>query len=138
MTPIRSLLSLASRRLAATRCLRAIAWSLTGAGTLAFLLVLLERSSPAVALPWRAILIGLAATVAAVAAVWTRSTRPSEVELAVLVDERLDLKERISTALAVRERSDPFARAACEDAVRVASDRAVRERAGRAFPRDRG
>lgn len=134
MDPIRSLLSLASRRLAAGRLLSVAAWSCTGAATLVLLLVLLERSSPAVALPWTAILIALGAAVAAIAIAVARATRPSEVELAVLVDERLGLKERISTALAVRERSDPFARAACEDAVRAASDRSVRERAGRAFP----
>jgi hypothetical protein len=134
MAPIRTLLLLAARRLAAVRFLRAVAWSLAGAATLSLLLVLLERSSPAVALPWRSLLVAMAAVVVVAGLAWMRLTRPSEVELAVLVDERLGLKERLSTALAVRERADPFARAACEDATRIAADRAVRERAGRAFP----
>lgn len=134
MDPIRSLLAVASRRLAAVRVLRTIAWAATGAAILVLLLVLLERSSPAVTLPWLVILVVLGGAVALATILWARAGRPTEVELAVLVDGRLGLKERLSTALAVRDRADPFARAAVEDAVRTASDRAVRERAGRAFP----
>ena len=53
--------------------------------------------------------------------------------MAVEVDERLDLRERLSTALHCRQRTDPFARAAVEDAVGTARDPKVREHLRRRF-----
>ena len=57
----------------------------------------------------------------------------SPMSLAVLVDERLGLKERFSTAFAVRERGDAFARAAVADAVKTAKDGRTRESLRRNF-----
>jgi len=64
--------------------------------------------------------------------VWWR-THPDETEVALAVDERLDLDERLSTALAVGSKDDPFARAAVLDAVAVASDPRTKERTKRLF-----
>ena len=62
-------------------------------------------------------------------AAWTvlRAARPSDLAVASVVDVRLGLHDRLSTAIAVAERTDPFARAAVEDGLRVAQDRRVRE-----------
>ncbi len=48
--------------------------------------------------------------------------RPTRMEVAVLVDERLGLKERFSSCLALAGRDDPFAQAACAEARLRAQD----------------
>ena len=48
--------------------------------------------------------------------VWWYLVRPSRAAVAVLVDERLGLKERVSTALAFSDSNDPFAQAASRQA----------------------
>jgi hypothetical protein len=53
--------------------------------------------------------------------------------VALLVDERLELREKLTTALEVEGMDDPFARAAVEDAVAAASDPRNRELARRRF-----
>ncbi len=60
---------------------------------------------------------------------WTvaRVTRPADLAVASIVDVRLGLHDRLSTAIAVAARTDPFARAAIEDGLRAAQDRRVRE-----------
>ncbi|RPI62980.1 MAG: hypothetical protein EHM48_03200, partial [Planctomycetaceae bacterium] len=46
--------------------------------------------------------------------------RCSAMQAAILIDERLGLRERFSTSLALRDSSDPFAQAACLEAHRAA------------------
>lgn len=60
---------------------------------------------------------------------WTfaRVTRPADLAVASIVDVRLGLHDRLSTAIAVAARTDPFARASIEDGLRTAQDRRVRE-----------
>ena len=72
---------------------------------------------------------GCTALAIGVVAAWTvlRTARPSELEVSSIVDVRLGLHDRLSTAIAVAARTDPFARAAVEDGLRVAQDRRVRE-----------
>ena len=67
---------------------------------------------------------------------WTamRVRRPSDLEVSSVVDVRLGLHDRLSTAIAVASRQDPFARAAIEDGVRVAQERRVREALSAACP----
>lgn len=69
-------------------------------------------------------------------AAWTayRVSRPSDLAVSSVVDVRLGLHERLSTAIAVADRTDPFARAAVEDGLRVAQDRRVRQGIPAAFP----
>jgi hypothetical protein len=58
---------------------------------------------------------GLAAvSMLAAAGVWF-ARRPSAMQTALLVDERLSLQERFSTTLALAGVDDPFARAACDE-----------------------
>lgn len=134
MDDIRSLIDAAARRLALVRLLRGVHLGLVGVGLLAFLLVLLAKSSPSVSLPWPWLAAAGALAVFVAGIVALRSGRPSRLSVATLVDERLGLKERISTAVAVRERSDPFALAAVADAVATARDKRTREALGRGVP----
>lgn len=71
-------------------------------------------------------------------AAWTflRVARPSDLAVSSIVDVRLGLHDRLSTAIAVASRTDPFARAAVEDGMRVAQDRRVRQGIASACPID--
>jgi hypothetical protein len=57
-----------------------------------------------------------AAFVAALTLAWWLVRRPSRMQLAIILDERLATKERFSTALALASADDPFAQAANEEA----------------------
>ncbi len=136
MDDIRQLLDSARRRLMQDRALRGLHYGCVGAAILVLLVILLTKTSPTVAaslpLSW---VIGCAAAAALVtAAVVMRGLSLSPMTIAVLIDERLGLKERLSTALAVKDRSDGFARAAVADAVTTAKDPRTREALGRSFP----
>ena len=80
---------------------------------------------------WGGLALGLAAIIG-----WTlvRVTRPSDLAVSSIVDVRLGLHDRLSTAVAVAERTDPFARAAIEDGIRAAQDRRVRDGLRTAYP----
>ncbi len=133
MDDIRSLVEIARRRLALTRFLKGVHLALVGAATLALFLVLLAKASPAVHLPWTWLLVGLALAILAGGMFAVRLGGLSAISLAVLVDERLGLKERLSTAFAVRDRGDAFARAAVADAVTTARDGRTHESLRRNF-----
>jgi predicted transcriptional regulator len=136
MDDIRHLLDSARRRLVQSRFLRGLHYGVVGASILVLLVVALMRTSPAIAaaLPLTWVIGGAAALAVIAAALYARSVSLSPMTLAVLVDERLGLKERLSTALAVKERSDAFAQAAVSDGVTTARDGKVREALGRSFP----
>jgi hypothetical protein len=79
--------------------------------------------------------IGLGLSIASVAAwIATRVNRPSDLAVSSIVDVRLGLNDRLSTAVAVAQRTDPFARAAIEDGVLAAQDRRVGEGVAGACP----
>ncbi len=136
MDDIRSLLAIARSRLTNARFLRGLHLGLVGAAILMLLLVLFAKTSPAIAaaLPWLWILLGTAVAALSVAFAVARSGAMTPMSLAVLTDERLGLKERLSTALGVKDRTDAFAQAAVADAVIVAKDPRTRESMSRAFP----
>jgi uncharacterized coiled-coil DUF342 family protein len=92
-----------------------------------------ERVGPAPFWPWPWLLPALAVAGALVAGRMWYARRSTELQVAVEVDERLDLRERLSTALHCQQRTDPFARAAVEDAVGTARDPKVREHLRRRF-----
>ena len=83
---------------------------------------------------WFPALLGLAVAAVGVILFLTRGRRPSDVAVASIVDVRLKLHDRLSTAIAVAGREDAFATAAREDGVRVAIDRRLTESLGRALP----
>ncbi|MCP4712289.1 MAG: hypothetical protein GY869_27010, partial [Planctomycetes bacterium] len=62
------------------------------------------------------ILSGLGGLVVVLTVVMWYIKRPDAMQVALLIDERLSLRERFSTALAVQDREDPFARASVADA----------------------
>lgn len=142
MDDIRHLLDSVRRRLLQGRFLRGLHYGLVGAALLVLLVVLLTKVSPAIAaaMPLGWIIVGAALAAVVAAAAYARSVSLAPMTLAVLVDERLSVNnktgthERLSTALAVKDRSDGFARAAVADGVALARDKRVRESIGRAFP----
>ncbi len=102
-------------------------------GAIILLLLAGERAGPGSFFPWWWLLPALAAAgLGASAWTWWRA-RPSELQVALAVDERLELREKLSTALHCAQRSDPFACAAVEDAVSAARDPKVREMLRRRF-----
>jgi len=72
-----------------------------------------------------------------VAISWAFATRPSAKYAAVAIDEKLGLKEKLSTALFMRTSDDPFAQAAVKDAEQTASNVAMnlRQHFPMQFPR---
>ncbi|MHC5113466.1 MAG: hypothetical protein ACYTGP_03445 [Planctomycetota bacterium] len=133
MNEIRALLRMAATRLELTAFVASLHVMAVVIGAAALALALADRvpGESFVAWIWVGPALGAAALVAA-AVRWARR-RPSEIQVAVAVDDRLDLKEKLSTALHVSGREDAFAQAAVEDAVHTARDPRVRETVRRRF-----
>jgi hypothetical protein len=133
MNEIRSLLRVAARRLEVTSFLaKGHVITIVAAAVIIGLLIA-ERLGAEAFVPWRWVLPALVGLAALGSLRWWLRSRRNEVQVAVEVDERLDLREKLSTALHVRDRQDPFARAAVEDAVSSARDPRVREHLRRRF-----
>ncbi|MEM8872873.1 MAG: hypothetical protein AAGD32_01325 [Planctomycetota bacterium] len=66
-------------------------------------------------------LIGGAVLALVAAMIWAFVNRPAEHEAAVAIDEKLGLKSKFASALSFRNDSDPFARAAVQDAEQTAT-----------------
>lgn len=96
-------------------------------------LVIVDRLFASAFVPWQWMLPALVILAMLAAAVLWLRNRPDEQHVALLVDERLDLREKLSTALHVADRDDSFARAAVEDAVAAARDPSNHERVRRQF-----
>jgi len=107
--------------------LRQMAVVLAVAGVVAAAAVLAERvfSFPLVN-AWT--LGGLAGAIALLVAGLSLLRTPRRMQVAVLVDEQLAFRERFSTALALADSDDPFARAAAAEAHRAAERLNVRGR----------
>ena len=71
---------------------------------------------------------GLAAATAVAVLAWWLLSLPGRMAVAVMVDERLGLRERFSTALALADSDDPFARAARAEAQARAQGVHIRQR----------
>ncbi len=133
MDDIRTILRMAGHRLEAGSLLRCLNTTVIGLGILVVLMLGAERVGAALFLPWGwlgplvAVLAMLIAT-----RLWM-ARRRTELQVAVDVDGRLELREKLSTALHVVDRDDPFARAAIEDAILTARDPRTREQVRRRF-----
>ncbi|MHC4414810.1 MAG: hypothetical protein ACYS0G_05955 [Planctomycetota bacterium] len=134
MDEIRSILRTAARRLELSALVGKTHLVTVILGLAVIGLLVAERLGAATFVPWSWVLPVAVAVGLVVAARWWHAGRRSELQVAVEVDERLDLREKLSTALHCRDRSDPFARAAVEDAVGAARDPRVREQVRRLFP----
>ncbi len=89
------------------------------AGVIGILTVLTERLlALSVINSWT--LWGFLALVIALALLSWLFNQPSRMQVALLLDTRLKLKERFSTTLAMAESKDPFAHAACEESRQAA------------------
>ena len=133
MNDIRSIVKTAARRLNVASLLERLHLVAVVAAAAALALMIANRVPEQPFVPWvwvGPILGGLAAAVAL--GLWFRR-RPREMQVAMQIDERLDLREKLSIALHCSHREDPFARAAVEDAVQVARSPQTRERVRRQF-----
>ena len=133
MNDIRIIVKAATRRLLLSSLLAHAHVAVIVLAGLVLALLVAERVGPAPFWPWPWLLPALAVAGALVAGRRWYARRPTELQVAVEVDERLDLRERLSTALHCQQRTDPFARAAVEDAVGTARDPKVREQLRRRF-----
>jgi hypothetical protein len=133
MNDIRTVLRIAARRLEAATFLGVVNVTAVVVGALVLLLLAAERAGPGGIFPWAWLLPALVGAGLALATMaWSRR-RPTEIQVALAVDERLELREKLSTALHCAKRDDPFACAAVEDAVAAARDPKMREMLVRRF-----
>jgi hypothetical protein len=89
------------------------------AGVIGIITVLTERFLALSVINSWTLWIFLALVIALALLFWLFN-QPSRMQVALLLDERLKLKERFSTTLAMAESRDPFARAACREARQTA------------------
>jgi hypothetical protein len=133
MNEIRHVLKQAARRMELARFLIHLHAAVLAAAVVALALILADRSTLAPFVPWVWVIPALiGASLVGAMALWMRG-RSTELHVALAVDERLDLREKLSTALHCRSREDVFAQAAIDDAVRTARDPRTRERVQRLF-----
>ncbi len=130
----RERLAAASIRCHVNLLLNLLAVSIFGAGCAYALLVLCEHLFSVSILDWR-VGAGLGGAAAAFVLVGWLVKRPSRMDVALLLDERLGVKERFSTTLAFAGSDDPFAaaarREACEKVAEADVARAVPVRLSR-------
>lgn len=133
MNDIRTLLQTAAKRIGLSLLIDQLHRLAVILAAGALLLMIADRVPASPFVPWLWVGIGAVVVLIGVGVpLWARR-RPDEVGLALAVDTRLALKEKLSTALHCEGREDPFAQAAIEDAVDVARDQRVRERVRRTF-----
>ncbi|HZZ43212.1 MAG TPA: hypothetical protein VFE58_09760 [Tepidisphaeraceae bacterium] len=119
-------------RLMLARFLYALAWTTLGLASCVLVAIVVDRLFQA-RLPWQRVFLyagGLLAVVFAFA--YAVMSRPDPFTAAVAIDERLNLKEKYSTALQLRGSKDLFAQAAVKDAEATAGRTMVETR--RYFP----
>ena len=119
-------------RLMLARFLTALAWTTLALSACVLVAILADKLFQA-RLPWQHIFLyaGLALSVI-FAFVYALMTRPDPLTAAVAIDDKLNLKEKYSTALHLRGVQDPFAQAAVRDAESTAGKTLVETR--RYFP----
>lgn len=133
MNDIRNLLKLAARRIELSTYLQCAHIVAVVAAIVALILMALDRAFAESFMPWvwaGPALVVLTGGIAAI--LWARK-RASVPQVALAVDERLELREKLTTALHCEGRDDPFAQAAMEDGVRTARDARTREMVRRKF-----
>ncbi len=108
-------------RQARVRCaldvvLRQIMWVGLGAGGIALLAVLIERLL-ALEVMLKEVIYAYAAIAGGLILILCWIRRPKRMQVSLLLDERLGLHERLSTALALEAVDDPFVHCAREEAL---------------------
>lgn len=137
MDRVKSVIHLARSRVRLCRALDAASIALIAVAVVLFLLVAAVKLVPGVSVS-AGIVFGAAAAVGALAFIAVMAVRrreaPTDAQIALLVDERLRLDERLTSALAFASSTDAYARAAIADAVAVASDKGIPAKVRAAFP----
>ncbi len=135
MQHISGILRAAGRRLGLTEFFDRLSVTVMAAAGAGLVVVVLERVVPALQgrVEWWIVGAALAGAAVVAALAWWMAGRRSRLSVAMEVDERLSLREALSTALLCRGRSDAFALAAVEDAERLAGDPALKPRLAREF-----
>ena len=119
-------------KLALMQFIIALAWSSAIFVAVIWLAVLLDRIF-LLHLPRPSIWFYAGAAAAVIASlIYAIANRPDEQRAAAAIDQKLGLKEKISTALFIRKNKDPFAQAALHDAEDTA--RSVSVNLGQHFP----
>src|SRR5215218_3737225 len=127
--------ALVQNKLTLGKLLTALAWSLLIYGVVVWVAILVNKAFGVhLPRPWVFFWSGTGAAVA-VAAGYALLHRPTRHEAAVAIDEKLNLKEKFSTALYVRPSTDPFAAAAVRDAEHTADNVSLHRQFPLQFPR---
>ena len=137
MDKIRALILLARRQLRLAHAAEAVATGLVAAAILAALLTGYAKLSPYAILTstmFASAITGAFAVSVIVVLVLRAREAPTEATLALRIDERLHLSERLTTALALERSTDAYARCAVSDAVESASKPDAAKRVKAAFP----
>ncbi|HWB19755.1 MAG TPA: hypothetical protein VG711_05600 [Phycisphaerales bacterium] len=127
MDKIHEILKVAAGRIGTTAYLAALHRVAIVVAAIALALMVSDRVGESSWVPWKWVAPALAIAAAAAAYGFWMKRKATQLHLAVRVDETLDLKEKLSTALLCEQRTDPFARAAVLDAVTTASDPKMKE-----------
>lgn len=133
MNDIRTILKVAGNRLEWTSFAGKVHIVALIAGVLILLALVMDRLGGATVLPWMWVMPMVVGAAALITLRMWMVARRNQLQVAVAVDERLDLDEKLSTALHCAKRTDAFALAAIDDAVTTARDAGVRERVRRHF-----
>ncbi len=116
MDDIRRIVRIASRRLLIIDLIGSAAWALTIV-TLALVALLIADRTMALGLPWMQLALGAVGAGALGALAWALATRAREAEVARILDEKAELRESLSTALAVERSTDAWSQAVVNSAV---------------------
>ena len=133
MNEIRLILKTAARRLEMTSFIGWVHLLTVLFGCAVLCLLIAERIGEQTFLPWTWMLPAIVAIGLLIAGRIWFIRRNSELQVALEVDERLDLHEKLSTALHCSGRDDAFARTALDDALQTARDARTREAVNRHF-----
>ncbi len=142
--PIERLVGLARRRVVLSSCLGALAQGGVWVGIGIVVVAIAVKVIPGVPAwlagsglgLWVALNLVVAALGVWVSLEWrrTKASLAEPVAVASMIDVRLGIHDRLSTAMAVAKRSDPFALAALQEGLRAAGDSRVAERLRRVTP----
>ena len=133
MIEIQNLIRLATRRLMLARFLETLANGAVLGLAVLLLWVLVSKAVPSLVFPWWIPASIVAATVLVAAVLRSFGSGRDAVSVAVAIDERLGLRDRLSTAVQIDRRDDPFAVAAVADAAAVAARPGIRTSVRAAF-----
>src|SRR5438046_4252527 len=119
-------------KLALVRFVVALSWTLLFGAIAVAIGIVVDRAFHVRPPKYMWFIYGCAGAAVVAAFIYAIARRPSSKTAAVAIDEKLGLKEKISTALFMRPSSDPFAAAAVKDAEDTAKRVVVESR--RHFP----